>query len=109
MLDFLVRDAWAQSAPPAGGGMSGLIMFVVLIVIFYFLLIRPQMKQAKDHRKMVESLAKGDEVVTTGGLLGRINQVGDNFIVLEVAKDIEVKVQKHAVSAVMPKGTVKTL
>jgi len=109
MPDFLVRDAWAQGAPPAGGGTSGLIMFVILILIFYFLLIRPQMKQAKEHKKLVESLAKGDEVVTTGGLLGRINQVGDNFVVLEIAKDIEVKVQKHSVSAVMPKGTVKTL
>jgi len=109
MPDFLVRDAWAQGAPPAGGGTSGLIMFVILILIFYFLLIRPQMKQAKEHKKLVESLAKGDEVVTTGGLLGRVNQVGDNFVVLEIAKDIEVKVQKHSVSAVMPKGTVKTL
>ncbi|MBI2970324.1 MAG: preprotein translocase subunit YajC [Gammaproteobacteria bacterium] len=109
MPDFLVTDAWAQGAPPAGGGASGLIMFVILILIFYFLLIRPQMKQAKEHKKLVESLAKGDEVVTTGGLLGRVNQVGDNFVVLEIAKDIEVKVQKHSVSAVMPKGTVKTL
>ena len=109
MQDFFISNAWAQSASPTGGGASGLIMFVVLILIFYFLLIRPQMKQAKDHRKMVENLAKGDEVVTNGGLLGRISQIGDNFIVLEIAKDVEVKVQKHAVSAVMPKGTIKTV
>jgi preprotein translocase subunit YajC len=84
-------------------------MFVVLAAIFYFLLIRPQMKQVKEHRKLVESLAKGDEVVTNGGLLGRINEVGDNFLVLEIAKDIEVKVQKQSVTQVMPKGTLKTL
>ena len=84
-------------------------MFVVLLAVFYLVLIRPQMKQAKDHRKLVESLGKGDEVVTNGGMLGRISQVGDNFIMLEIAKDVEVKVQKQAVSAVMPKGTLKTL
>jgi len=108
-MDFLVNNAWAQGAPQPGGGASGLIMFVVLIAVFYFILIRPQMKQAKTHKKMVESLAKGDEVVTSGGLLGRISEIGDNFILLEVAKDVQVKVQKHAVSAVMPKGTAKTL
>jgi len=67
------------------------------------------MKQAKEHKTMVQSLAKGDEVVTTGGLLGKIKEVGDNFIVLEIAKEVQVKVQKHAISATMPKGTIKTL
>ena len=66
------------------------------------------MKQTKNHKKMVESLNKGDEIVTTGGMLGKINQIGDNFIVLEIAKNIEIKVQKHAVSALMPKGTMKS-
>lgn len=108
-MEFMVSNAWAQGAPQPGGGASGLIMFVILIVVFYFILIRPQMKQAKAHKKMVESLAKGDEVVTSGGLLGRISEMGDSFVLLEVAKDVQVKVQKHAVSAVMPKGTVKTL
>lgn len=108
-MDSVISNAWAQTAPAQGGGASGLVMFVVLLAVFYLVLIRPQMKQAKDHKKLVESLSKGDEVVTSGGLLGRITQVGDNFIVLEVAKDLEVKVQRQAVSAVMPKGTVKTL
>jgi preprotein translocase subunit YajC len=108
-MDFFIADAWAQSAPPAGGGASGLIMFVILIAVFYFILIRPQMKQAKEHKKMIEALQKGDEVVTSGGLLGRIAEIGDSFLLLEVAKDVQVKVQKHAVSAVMPKGTAKTL
>jgi preprotein translocase subunit YajC len=108
-MDFLINTAAAQGAPQgAGGGMSSFIMLLVLFAVFYFVLIRPQMKQAREHKKMVEALAKGDEVVTGGGLLGRINQVGDNFLVLEIAKDIEVKVQKHAVTAVLPKGTLKT-
>jgi preprotein translocase subunit YajC len=109
MSDFLISNAWAQSAPPQGGAASGLFMFVVLAAVFYFLLIRPQMKQVKEHRKLVESLVKGDEVATNGGLLGRINDVGENFLVLEIAKDIEVKVQKQSVTQVMPKGTLKTL
>jgi len=108
-MDSIINNAWAQAAPAQGAGTSGMVMFVILLVVFYLVLIRPQMKQAKEHRKLVESLAKGDEVVTGGGLLGRINEVGDNFIVLEIAKDVEVKVQKQSVSAVMPKGTVKTL
>lgn len=108
MLDFFINDAWAQGAPQGGGSSSFLIMMVLFFVIFYFMLIRPQMKQAKEHKKLVEGLSKGDEVVTTGGMLGKITEVGDNFIVLEIAKETEVKVQKHAVSALMPKGTMKS-
>lgn len=109
MLEFFISDAWAQGGPQQGGNGSFLIMMVVLFIFVYFVMIRPQMKQAKEHKKMVEALSKGDEVVTSGGMLGRINQVGDNFIVLEVAKDVEIKIQKNSVSALMPKGTVKTL
>lgn len=86
-----------------------MFLMIFFVVIFYFFLIRPQMKQAKEHKQLVSNLAKGDEIVTNGGMLGKINQVGDNFIVLEVARDTEVKVQKNAVSAVLPKGTLKTL
>ncbi len=99
---------WAQEAPAQGGGIMSLLPLFIIFAVFYFFLIRPQMKQAKEHRQMVESLSKGDEVVTNGGILGKINKVGDNFIVLEIAKDIEVKVQKHSISATMPKGTIKT-
>jgi len=110
MLDFFVQSASAQGAPPQGGsGFMGFLPLILIFVVFYFFLIRPQMKQAREHKQMVEKLAKGDEVVTSGGLLGRINKVGENFVVLEVAKDIEVKVQKHSVSAMLPKGTMKTL
>jgi len=107
MLDILIPNAHAQAASQQGGGGSFLIMMVLFFVIFYFMLIRPQMKQAKEHRKLLENLSKGDEVVTSGGLLGRIAEIGDNFIVLEIAKETQVKVQKHAISALMPKGTMK--
>ena len=107
---FFIADAWAQSAgQPGGGGGSFLLMMLLFFVIFYLFLIRPQTKQAKRHKQMVEALARGDEIVTNGGLLGRITQVGDNFILLEAARGVEVKIQKHAVSAVMPKGTMKSL
>lgn len=109
MLDFFINNAWAQGAPQQGANSSFLIMMIVLFVFVYFVMMRPQMKQAKEHKKMVEALSKGDEVVTAGGMLGRINEVGDNFVVLEVAKDVEIKIQKNSVSALMPKGTVKTL
>jgi preprotein translocase subunit YajC len=109
MSDFFINNAYAQAAGPAGGGMGSLFMFGMLFVVFYFFLIRPQMKQAKEQKQMVESLTKGDEIVTSGGMLGRINKVGDNFLLLEIAKDVEIKVQKHAVSATLPKGTSKTL
>ena len=81
----------------------------ILFAVFWFFLIRPQMKQAKEHKTMVEALAKGDEIVTNGGMLGKIKEVGDNFIVLEIAKEVQVKIQKNAISATMPKGTMKTL
>jgi len=109
MLDFFIRSAWAQGATPPGGSSSFLVMMIIFFVIFFLLVIRPQMKQQKEHKKMVESLSKGDEVVTGGGMLGRITDVGDNFVLLEVARDTEVKVQKNAVSAQLPKGTLKTL
>ena len=85
----------------------GLLPLILIFVVFYFFLIRPQMKQAKEHKQMVEALAKGDEIVTSGGLLGKITRVGDTFISVEIAPDIEVRVQKHSVSAVLPKGTIK--
>lgn len=109
MIDFLISNAYAQTAPAQGGSSSFLIMMVVFFGIFYFMLMRPQMKQAKEHKKLIENLAKGDEVIAGGGILGKISEVGDNFIVLEVAKDTEIKIQKHAVNAVMPKGTIKGL
>ena len=109
MLEFFIQNAWAQDAPQPGGGSSLLIMMVIFFVIMYFMIIRPQMKQAKEHKQMVDALAKGDEVVTTGGLAGKITKIGDSFIQIEIAPEVEVKIQKHAVSATLPKGTIKTL
>ena len=107
-MNPLISEAWAQGAGGAqGGGTSFLIMMVVLFAIMYFMLIRPQQKRVKDHRNMVQSLAKGDEVVTNGGTLGRITHVGEQFLTLEIAEGVSIKVQKTAISAVMPKGTIK--
>jgi preprotein translocase subunit YajC len=108
-MSLLISEAWAQGA--AASAESGFISFlplIIIFVVFYLLLIRPQMKRAKEHKKMVETLAKGDEVVTSGGLLGRITEIGDNFIGLEIAEGVLVKVQKPAVTAMVPKGTMKS-
>lgn len=109
ILDLFVSPALAQAAgQPAGPGLMGLLFPILLIVAFYFLMIRPQTKRAKEHKAMVEALKKGDEVVTGGGVLGRITEVGDNFVRLEVNENgVQIKVQKHAVSSLMPKGTFK--
>ena len=109
MLEFFINNAWAQSAAPQGGGGSFILMMVVFIAIFYFMLIRPQTKQAKEHKAMLESLSKGDEIVTSGGMLGRVNKIGDNFIAVEIAQNLEVKIQKQSVTTVLPKGTLKGL
>jgi len=106
-MDFFIASAYAQDAAPQGGLLSFLPL-IVIFVVFYFLLIRPQMKRAKEHKALVSNLANGDEVVTNGGLLGRITHVGDSFVTVELADNVSVKLQKHAVANVMPKGTVKT-
>ena len=107
-MNFFITDAFAQGGAPAqGGGLLGLLFPILLIVVFYFLLIRPQTKRAKEHKQMVEALKKGDEVVTGGGVLGRITEVGENFLQVEVADGVQLKVQKHSVASLMPKGTVK--
>ncbi len=109
MLDFFIENAWAQDAPQSGGGLMSLLPLLLIFAVFYFFLIRPQMKQAREHKQMVDALAKGDEVVISGGLAGKISKIGDNFISVEIAPEVEVKVQKHAVTALLPKGTLKTL
>ncbi|MDZ7841539.1 MAG: preprotein translocase subunit YajC [Gammaproteobacteria bacterium] len=106
-MNLLISDAWAQSGGGAGGGLVSLLPIVVIFVLFYFLLIRPQQKRQKQHREMVAALSKGDEVVTVGGTLGKITDVGDNFITLEIADGVQVKVQRNAVQSMMPKGTIK--
>jgi preprotein translocase subunit YajC len=107
-MDLIIPAAWAQqAAAPGGSAWLQLLPLVLIFVVFYFLLIRPQTKRAKEHREMVGKLQSGDEVVTTGGLLGRITAVGDNFLTLEVANGVAIKVQKFQVAQLMPKGTIK--
>ena len=105
-MNFFISDAMAQGQ---GGeaGFIGLLFPILLIVAFYFLMIRPQTKRAKEHRQMVEALKKGDEVVTGGGLLGRITEVGENFVLVEMGDGIQLRVQKNSVASLMPKGTLK--
>ena len=107
-MSFLIADAMAQTQGQAAG-QPGLFFLplIVLLVVFYFMLIRPQQKRAKEQKQMLEALKKGDEVVTSGGVLGRITEVGENFVQLEVAENVQFKVQKQAVASLMPKGTLK--
>ena len=110
-MNGLIPEAMAQSAGGAtpGGGIAPILMMVVFIAIFYFLLIRPQQKKAKEHQAMVTKLSTGDEVVTSGGILGKIVEVGDAFVTLEIgaSESVRIKVQKAQVTSLMPKGTLK--
>ena len=107
-MDFFISTAWAQAAPSPPGGMLGTVLPLLLIfVVFDFLLIRPQTTRAKEHRDLLGKLAAGDEVVTTGGLLGRINEVGDSFVTLQVASGVAIQVQKFQIAQLLPKGTFK--
>ena len=110
-LNFLISDAHAQATAAAGplGEIGQFLPFIIMIAILYFMMIRPQMKKAKDHRALMESLQKGDEVVTQGGMTGRIVKVGENYVQLEVAENTVVTVQKPAVGMVLPKGSLKSL
>jgi preprotein translocase subunit YajC len=101
--------AWAAEAGGAGPGYTDLLLLLGFVAIFYFLLWRPQSKRRKEHQALMSALAKGDEVVTAGGLVGRITKVEDDFVKLEVAKDVEFRVQKSSVGATLPKGTLKSL
>jgi len=106
-MDFFISNAYAQDAAASGGLMSFLPL-IVIFAVFYFMLIRPQMKRSKEHRNLVAGLTKGDEVVTNGGVLGRITDVSESFVTLEIADNTQVKLQRQAVANVMPKGTIKS-
>ncbi len=112
-MSFFISDAWAEAAPAAAQQqpdlLSAMFPFIILFIVFYFLLIRPQSKRAKEHKQMIEALKKGDEIVTAGGLMGKVIEVGDNFVELELADNIQVKLERASVAKVMPKGTIKTL
>ena len=111
LLDLVVSPAYAQATgQPAGGGGFGMsLLFPILLIgVMYFLMIRPQMKRQKEHRSMLEKLAKGDEVLTNGGIAGVVTDIGENFITVEVADNVRLRVQKGAIANVLPKGTLKS-
>jgi preprotein translocase subunit YajC len=106
----LITEAYAQAGPAQGGmDLVGLLPIILMFVLLYFLLIRPQTKRAKEHRTMLEGLQKGDEVVTAGGALGRITKIGDQYVSVEIANNVEIQVQKPSIQSVLPKGTLKSI
>jgi preprotein translocase subunit YajC len=105
----IISPAFAQAAPSGDPGYIGLLPIVLMFVLLYFLMIRPQMKRAKEAKAMIEALQKGDEVITAGGVVGRITKLGDAYISLEIAPNMEINVQKSAVQVLLPKGTIKSI
>ena len=107
-MDWLIPSAWAQAAGGAQpNAFMQLLPLILIFVVFYFLLIRPQAKRAKEHKAMVAALAVGDEVVTNGGIIGKVAEAGEQFLTVEIAEGVQVKVQRHTVSTVLPKGSLK--
>ena len=106
---MLISPAYAQAATGGDAGFIGFLPIVLMFVLLYFLMIRPQMKRAKEQKAMIEALQKGDEVVTAGGVVGRISKMGEQYLTLEIAPNTEIVVQRSAVSVPLPKGTLKTL
>ncbi|MEO8857992.1 MAG: preprotein translocase subunit YajC [Burkholderiaceae bacterium] len=110
---MFISSAFAQTAPTAAAGgdmfssFTSMLPLVLMFVVLYFVMIRPQMKKQKEHRTMIEALAKGDEVVTTGGFLGKVTKMGDSYLSLEVANGVELQVQRGSVVQVLPKGSIK--
>lgn len=114
IAQFFVSNAYAADAPAAaqpqqGGGFSLILMFGIFILFMYFVMWRPQSKRAKEHRDLIGSLAKGDEVVTAGGILGKINKVTDSYAVLTLADNVEITIQKSSIVSALPKGTLKSI
>jgi len=107
----LISPAFAQSSGGVGGdgGLVTLLPIILMFVLLYFLMIRPQIKRQKEHKQMVDGLAKGDEVVTSGGVLGKITEIGDMYVSLEIAPNTEISVQRNAVQTLLPKGTMKSV
>jgi preprotein translocase subunit YajC len=109
---MFISQAWAQtSGQPAaqGGGIESMMLIVIMFGVLYFLMIRPQMKRAKEHKTMIEALQKGDEVISGGGILGRVTKLNENYVTLEVAQNVEMTLQRSAIQVVLPKGTIKNI
>ncbi len=111
---MFISSAFAQTAPAAASGgdmlssLTGMLPLVLMFVVLYFVMIRPQMKKQKEHRAMIDALAKGDEVATAGGLLGKVTKLGDTYLTLELAAGVEVQLQRSAIVQVLPKGAINT-
>ena len=111
-MSFFISSAYGQAADAAAAAPNPLINFVFLggfVLIFYFLIWRPQSKRAKEHKTLVESLGKGDEIMTNSGILGKINKVDELYVAVQVADNVELKMQKSAIAAILPKGTIKSI
>ncbi len=106
---MFISNAYAQSAAGAEGSLMSFLPIILMFVVLYFLMIRPQMKRQKEQKAMMDALTKGDEVVTAGGILGRVTRVTDAYVTLEIANGTEVVIQKIAVATLLPKGTIKAL
>ena len=109
---MLISNAYAQAAGAAAdptGGLMGMLPILLMFIVLWFVMIRPQMKKAKEQQKMVSELAKGDEVITQGGIVGKVTKVGDSYVTVEIAAGTEVVVQKPSIGLVLPKGTLKSL
>ena len=106
---MIISPAFAQSAGGGDPGFIGFLPIILMFVLLYFLMIRPQMKRAKEAKQMIEALQKGDEVITAGGVLGRITKMGDAYVTVEIAPNTEISVQRAAVQTLLPKGTLKSL
>jgi len=105
---MFISDAWAQLTGGAGGGgFESIFLIVAMFAVLYFLMIRPQMKRAKEHKTMVDALQKGDEIITAGGVLAKITRVGESYVSVEISNNVEIQVQRAAVQTVLPKGTIK--
>ncbi|MCZ2407541.1 MAG: preprotein translocase subunit YajC [Burkholderiales bacterium] len=110
---MFISSAFAQTAPAAAGGgdlattLTSMLPLVLMFVVLYFIMIRPQMKRQKEHRAMIDALAKGDEVVIAGGMLGKVTRLGEQYLSVEIATGVEVQFQRSAVVQVLPKGTIK--
>ena len=106
---MFISEAWAQSGAAQGGGIESMLLIVLMFGVLYFLMIRPQMKRAKEHKAMVEALQKGDEIISAGGMLGRVSKLNETYVTLEIANSVEVQIQRSAVQVVLPKGTIKNI
>lgn len=108
-MDFLFSTAYAQEPAAAPSATFNIIFLLGMVLLFYFILWRPQSKRAKEHRELIASISKGDEIMTSGGLLGKVTRVSDDYIAIQVAENVELKLQKSSVAAALPKGTINKI